>query len=42
MQMAQGSGISQNREKLVMQALEDPDCTHILFLDEDMGSCRIR
>lgn len=32
----EGSGISANRERLVVDALET-DVTHILFIDEDMG-----
>jgi hypothetical protein len=32
----EGSGISANRERLVVNAL-NTKCTHILFIDEDMG-----
>lgn len=32
----EGSGISANRERLVVDAL-NTECTHILFIDEDMG-----
>lgn len=32
----EGSGIGANRERLVKNALKT-DCTHILFIDEDMG-----
>ena len=32
----EGSGISANREQLVVDALKT-NCTHILFIDEDMG-----
>ena len=34
----EGSGISANRERLVVDALKT-DVTHILFIDEDMGFC---
>jgi hypothetical protein len=32
----EGSGISANRERLVVDAL-NTECTHILFIDDDMG-----
>jgi len=35
--MAQGSGISGNREDLTKQALAKPGMTHLLWIDEDMG-----
>lgn len=33
----EGSGISSNRENLIEEALENKDCSHVLFIDEDMG-----
>ena len=35
--MLEGSGISSNREKMVIDALAKKDMTHLLFIDEDMG-----
>jgi hypothetical protein len=32
----QGSDLAYNREHMVLSALEDPDVTHILWLDSDM------
>jgi hypothetical protein len=35
--MLEGSGISTNRERLTRQALANPDTTHVLWIDDDMG-----
>ena len=35
--MLEGSGISTNRERLTRQALANPDMTHLLWIDDDMG-----
>lgn len=35
--MLEGSGISDNREQLVKRALEIPELTHLLWIDDDMG-----
>ena len=35
--MVVGSGISAAREMMIEDALKDESCTHVLFIDEDMG-----
>jgi hypothetical protein len=35
--LLEGSGVSANRERMTMMALEKPNMTHVLWIDEDMG-----
>ena len=36
-QLLIGSSIAEQREAMVDESLRDPTCTHVLFIDDDMG-----